>query len=114
MIPIRTFPSALVLGAIALSCAGAAHGAETGGITQAADRCAFYGPGFVDLGNGSCGQVMINGRVRVDDGRQPSSNWPTSGTATAALRSDGLGMLPGAAGAQHLRIQSGSIDPYGR
>ncbi len=113
MIPIRTLSSIVPLGAVLLSSALAAHGEEVGTVMRVVDRCEVYGPGFTDLGDGTCGRVVITGRVRVDNSGQSTSAWSTNGTANAALRTDGLGMLPGASGAQHLRVQSGS-DPYGR
>lgn len=69
-----------------------------GDVVRIADRCAVYGPGFTDLGNGSCGQV---GQTRIGVSR----DWG-GGTAPAGLRSDGLGMLPGAGNARHLRVQA--------
>ena len=117
MIPIRMSSSIVLLGTALLASAPTAHGEEVGDgsrrVVRIVDRCEVYGPGFTDLGNGTCGQVIISGRVRVEAAGQPPSIWSTNGTANAALRSDGLRMLPGAAGAQHLRVQSGN-DPYGR
>ncbi len=83
-------------------------------------RCALYGPGFADLGDGTCARIIGeegggSGHVRVDLGSRASPadarTWSMGTTANAALRTDGLGMLPGAADAQHLRVQGGA---YGR
>ena len=88
-------------------------------IIPVASRCDVYGAGFVDLGNGFCGQIAGRqgggSHVRIDQTPQTAGagGWTTGGTSNAALRSDGAGMLPGASDAQHLRIQSGA-DPYRR
>ena len=87
----------LVLGTLA-SAAMASTAAFSGDIVRIADRCAIYGPGFIDLGNGTCGQI---GGSRIGQTR----GW-NGGTASAGLRSDGLGMLPGAGNARHLHVQA--------
>ena len=87
----------LVLGTLATATM-ASTAAFSGDVVQIADRCAVYGPGLVDLGNGTCGQV---GQGRIGDTRA----W-TGGAASAGYRSDGLGMLPGAGNARHLRVQA--------
>ena len=87
----------LVLGTLA-AVTVASTTAFPGDISRIADRCAVYGSGFVDLGNGTCGQV---GQARVGDSR----GW-TGGAASAGYRSDGLGMLPGAGNARHLHVQT--------
>lgn len=85
----------LVLGAVSLTMVASAP-VLAGDLLEAANRCAVYGGGFVELGNGTCG------RVRVGDTAQ-GSEWRG---ANAGLRSDGYGMLPGAGNARHLRIQA--------
>lgn len=87
----------LVLGALA-TAAMASTTAFSGDVVRIADRCAVYGAGFVDLGNGTCGQV---GQAPVGDAR----NW-TGSAASAGYRTDGLGMLPGAGNARHLHVQT--------
>ena len=84
----------MVLGTLATATM-ASMAAFAGDVSQIADRCAMYGSGLVDLGNGTCGQT------RVNDARA----WNGS-TASAGLRSDGLGMLPGAGNARHLHVQA--------
>lgn len=78
----------------------ASTAAFSGNVIHIADRCAVYGPSFVDLGNGTCGHVASG---RIGDA---SRTWSGSGASNAGLRSDGLGMLPGADNARHLRIQA--------
>ena len=89
----------LVLGTLAATSM-ASTAAFSGDMIRIADRCAVYGPGFVDLGNGTCGQVS--------QARTGSSAWIGGVASNAGLRSDGVGMLPGAGNARHLRIQ---VDP---
>ena len=88
----------MLLGTFAAAMASTA--AFPAGVIKVADRCAVYGPGFVDVGNGACGRVAT---ARIGDASHGS--W-TSGASNAGLRSDGLGMLPGAGNARHLRIQA--------
>lgn len=87
---------------------------EMGGAVaqQIASRCSDFGDDFVDLGNGVCGR--IGNRIRVQLGTRSSSSnvWSSDGTSNAALRSDGLGMLPGAGEPRHLRVRNG-LDTYG-
>ena len=87
----------LVLGTLA-TAAMASTAAFSEDVIRVADRCAVYGASYVDLGNGTCGQV---GQARLGDARV----W-TGGAASAGYRSDGLGMLPGAGTAHHLRVQA--------
>ena len=87
----------LVLGTLATATM-ASTVAFSGDVVRIGDRCAVYGPGFVDLGNGTCRQL---GHARIGDARA----W-TGGAASAGLRSDGLGMLPGAGNARHLHVQT--------
>ena len=84
----------MILGTLA-TVTMASMGAFAGDAIRIEDRCAVYGPGGVDFGNGTCGQTRING-TRAWNG----------GTASAGLRSDGLGMLPGAGNARHLHVQA--------
>lgn len=86
----------MALGTFAVAIV-ASPAAFSGDVVRIADRCAVYGPGFVDLGNGACGQV---GRARIGDNR----GWGAA--ASAGLRSDGLGMLPGVGNARHLHVQA--------
>jgi len=117
MIPSRTCSSPFLLGILVagtVAVPGAWSGEADGGGqgVRISSQCGLYGPGFVDLGNGTCGQVTsrVGGHVRIEPVAR-SGNWPNGGTSNAALRSDGLGMLPGANDARHLRVQSG-VDPY--
>ena len=45
-----------------LAAAMTSTSAFSGDVIRTADHCAIYGSGFVDLGNGTCGQV---GRSRI-------------------------------------------------
>ena len=78
----------------------ASTAAFSGDMVRIADRCAIYGSGFVDLGNGTCGRTA---RAHISDA---SGGWNGGGASNAGLRSDGLGMLPGAGNARHLRVQA--------
>lgn len=92
MIPL---PRRTTLGFVTLAAATMISAtAFSGDVVRIGDRCAVYGPGFVDLGGGTCGQA------RVGEAR----SW--SGAASAGYRTDGLGMLPGASNARHLHVQT--------
>ena len=82
----------------------------TNRILPAASHCADFGPGFVDMGNGTCGRA--SNHVRVGTRNANASAWATDGTSNAGLRSDARGMVPGAGDATHLRVRSG-LDPLG-
>ena len=115
MILSRSRPSLLALTVLAGvgSAVPAAYGQDAGQVVHVSDRCEIYGPGLVELGNGTCARVIINGHVHVDAGTRAANagSWTTGGTSSAAMRTDGLGMLPGAADARHLRV---GADPYAR
>ena len=120
MILSRNYASTLLLGIVpfgilmaTVSTSARAGGySDTGGIVEAADRCAAYGQGYIDMGHGTCGRV----HVRVESGtRAANANpWSTGATSSAALRSDGLGMVPGAGVSTHLRVRNGleSYSPF--
>ena len=120
MIHPRSCPSFLLIGGLC-AVVGAmtpARADEVGGVIRIANRCDVYGPGFVDVGNGYCGRVVIGGQsgpARIEQpSRTGSAGWiQPGGTSNAALRSETTGMLPGISDAQHLRIQSGA-NPYAR
>ena len=108
----------LVVVGTASVVAGEAATGEAAAQDRGGNRCALYGADVADLGNGTCARVIREAgsqHVRVDLGSRAVSGdpraWSAAGTANAALRSDGLGMLPGAAEAGHLRVRSGT---YGR
>lgn len=104
--------NALVLGALIASAAGpsARAGDVSDGIVQIGNRCAsIYGPGYVDMRDGSCG--VVSGHVRVQLNSRAAGGWDTDGTSTAAMRTGAPGMLPGVGDTQHLRVRSG-LDPY--
>ena len=123
MLHSRSCPSFLLIGGLlaTVGCMTPAHADEAGEVIRVATRCDVYGPGFVDVGNGYCGRVVIGGqsgpaaRTRIEQPPQPvrTDGWTQPGTSNAALRSESAGMLPGISGAQHLRIQGGT-DPYAR
>ena len=119
MILFRNYASSILIGALVWASAvvGAGAGEYVYGsqIVDAGNRCAAYGPGFADVGHGTCGQV--GGHVRVDMGTSHAglNVWTaTSGTSNAAMRSYGVGMLPGAGDSHHLRVRSGleSYNPF--
>lgn len=107
----------LALAAALVGSALTGAGAQDRGEGRVGNRCALYGPGFADGGNGTCVRIIGGenggrGRVRVDLGSRggpvDAEPWSAGTRANAALRTDGLGMLPGAADAQHLRVQGGA------
>lgn len=116
MIPLRTRATTLSFGVPALGVIAALVGiaepaavaGEGGGIVVAADRCAILGPGYFDLGNGICGRNGGHVRMEIAPGTSRRGDWNgSSGSASStALRSDGLGMLPGAGDTRHLRIRA--------
>jgi hypothetical protein len=82
----------------------------TEGMVQAAERCATYGAGYIDMGHGTCGRVHV--RVDTITRNGNAGAWTAGGTtSSAALRSDGAGMVPGAGIATHLRVRNG-LDSY--
>lgn len=121
MIRIRSRTSLVC--AAALMAMPLASAARADGVLRiGSERCAVYGQGFVDLGEGVCGRVTIReqepaaaGRMRIDPGSRDgySGVWTGGGTSNAALQSASPGMLPGISNARHLRIDNGN-DPYGR
>lgn len=119
MILSRNSASSFLLGAV-ITASAAVPPAMTGDfvdgspIVHAASRCAEYGPGFVDMGNGTCSRIAGHVRVELGTRNASSSTWTAGGTSSAALRSDGLGMLPGAGDSRHLRVRSGleSFSPF--
>ena len=117
--------TASVLAGVLVTLAAAPRGAfaadyEDTPHAQPLNRCAAYGPGFVEVGNGVCGRVTgrvdshIDTRLRVDMGASHAAlnAWSSAtGTSNAAMRTDGAGMLPGASDTQHLRVRNG-LDSY--
>ena len=117
--------TASLLASILVTLAAASQGAVAGEYedtphAQSLNRCAAYGPGVVEIGNGVCGRVTgrvdshIDTRLRVDMGASHAAlnTWSaTTGTSNAAMRTDGVGMLPGASDTQHLRVRNG-LDSY--
>ena len=107
---LRNHASSFLLGAVMAASAAPAVPADEFGdvprLAHAASRCTEYGGHVADLG--SCGGDHV--RVGARDG---VNAWSAVGTSSAALRSDGYGMLPGASGARHLRVRSG-MESYNR
>ncbi len=122
MIPFRNSASFALAGALVTFAAAGSSDASAGGdVAPSVDRCAVYGPAFVDVGNGVCGR--ISSHVRVDMGASHAAlhGWTApQGASNAGMRTDGAGMAPGAgmvpgAGAmQHLRVRDGldTYDPF--
>ena len=87
----------------------------TSTVRPAASRCAGFGPGFVDVGNGTCARV--SGHIRVEFGVRQAGNeaWAASGGASSAtLRSDGDEMMPGVGASHQLRVRNAlqTVSPY--
>ena len=119
MTPLRTPASSLVaLGALttlmlAGSTADAGDWAEGARITTAASRCASFGPGFVDLGDGTCARA--SNHVRVQLGMRPVASGGWAGTTSSAtLRSEGAEFMPGVGASHQLRVRNGlqTLSPY--
>ena len=116
---LRTPASSLALGAlVAVTLAGTTADAgdyvDGAPITIAASRCAGYGPGFVDVGNGTC--VRTSSHVRVEFGtlHASSDGWSGGGASSATLRSEGSEFMPGVGASHQLRVRSGlqSLSPF--
>ena len=99
------FSATLLFGLTSAAFAGQDDGNR---ILPATSHCADFGPGFVDMGNGTCGRASSH--VRVGTRNANANAWSTDGTSNAGLRSDSRGMVPGAGDATHLRVRSG-LDP---
>ncbi len=119
MILSRNYASTLLLGILPLSVSlstiatgSKAGDSLEGSLVKAAERCATYGPGYIDMGHGACGRVHV--RVESATRNAASNPWATGTTSSAALRTDGLGMVPGAGDSTHLRIRDGleSYSPF--
>lgn len=111
--------STLALGAI-VAAALAGTTAEAGDLVDGArvmpatSRCAMFGPGFADMGNGTCMRAENHVRVELGTHHAASEAWSTSGTSSAELRSEGLEMMPGVGTSRQLRVRNGlqSYDRY--
>ncbi len=113
----RTYASCLVFGALVITPV-TASGVDAGDyvgthpVIRIGDHCAQFGEGFVDAGNGICSRVSRHVRVYVGSLNtgigQALNTWSTTGTSSAALRSEG--MVPGAE-VTHLRVR-GSLDSF--
>lgn len=119
----RTPASSLALSALfgaSLAAALAATTAEAGDLVDGAklvpatSRCTVFGPGFTDLGNGTCMRADNHVRVELGTHRAASEAWTTSGTSSAALRSEGIEIMPGVGTSHQLRVRNGlqSYDRY--
>ena len=114
----RTPASTLALSAL-VACALAATTAEAGDLVDgarvvpAADRCAMFGPGFADMGNGTCTRAESHVRVQFGTHRAASEAWITSGTSSAALHSEGSEMMPGVGTSHQLHVRN-ALQSYDR
>lgn len=119
MTPLRTSATSLVaLGALtALMLAGSTADAGDWGegarITPATSRCAAFGHGFVDLGDGTCGRAGSHVRVQLGARQVAGDSW-SAGTSTANLRSEGPEFMPGVGDSHQLRVRNGlqTLSPY--
>ena len=118
MIPFRNSASFALAGAlVTFAVAGSSDASAGDDVAPApsADRCAVYGPAFVDVGNGVCGRVSSHVRVDMGPSHAALNSWTAAnGTSTAGMRTDGAGMVPGAGAMQHLRVRNGleTYDPF--
>ena len=113
----RNYASSLALGALIAAASTARAGDYVDGtprITPATSRCAAFGPGFVDMGNGTC--TRVNSHIRVEFGVRRAMNeaWSGGGTSSATLRSDGIEMVPGVGVSHQLRVRNTlqTLSPY--
>ena len=115
----RTPASTLALGAlVAASLAGTTARAgdfvDGAQITPATNRCAAFGPGFVDVGNGAC--LRADNHVHVDFGtrRVATPSWGNGSASSAELRSEGIEIVPGVGTSHQLRVRHDlqSFDHY--
>ncbi len=118
MILLRNSASFALAGAlVTLAVAGSRDASAGDEATRVAssDRCAVYGPAFVEVSNGVCGRVSSHVRVDMGPSHAALSAWTAPpGTSTAGMRTDGVGMVPGAGAMQHLRVRNGleTYDPF--
>ena len=106
----RTPASTLALGAfvaasLAASNASAGDYVDGARITPATNRCAAFGPGFVEIGNGAC--MRADNHVHVEFGTRRASNpsWATGSASSADLRSEGVEIMPGVGTSHQLRVR---------
>lgn len=122
MILSRSYSSLALIVATTVAASSGAGAGDVIDPSGSAGRCAVLGADAVDLGNGICGHVAGHTRIEVHsrtsrdgDARNASANaWTVNGTSSANLRSDSLGMVPGAIESHHLRVRSGlnSYNPF--
>ena len=119
MIPFRnSAPFALAGALVTFAVTGSGGASATDDAAHpvpSANRCAVYGPAFVDVGNGVCGRVSGHVRVDMAPSHAALNAWTVpNGTSTAGMRTDGAGMVPGVGTMQHLRLRDGleSYDPF--
>lgn len=105
--------SAIVAAALAATTAEAGDLVDGVRLMPATSRCAMFGPGFADTGNGTC--VRADNHVRVEQGTHHAASeaWSTSGTSSAELRSEGIEMMPGIGASHQLRVRNG-LQTYDR
>ncbi len=105
---------ALFAASLAGSTARAGDLVDGARITPATNRCAAFGPGFVDVGNGAC--LRADNHVHVDFGVRHASNpaWGNGSASSAELRSEGVEIMPGVGTSHQLRVRNGlqTFDHY--
>ena len=118
MIHLRNSASFALAGALvtlAVTGSGTASAGDEAARSAPSHRCAAYGAGFVDVGNGLCGRVSSHVRVDMGPSHAALNGWSApQATSTAGMRTDGAGMVPGAGAMQHLRVRNGldTYDPF--
>ncbi len=113
----RNYASSLALGALAaaaLACTTAKAGDFGDGarISPAASRCAEFGPGFVDMGDGTCSRANSHVHVEFGTRRVGSEAWSGNGASSAELRSQGVEVVPGVGHQLRVRNQLQVLSPY--
>lgn len=106
--------SALVAATLAGSTARAGDFVDGAQVTPATNRCAPFGPGFVDVGNGAC--MRADNHVHVEFGTRRAANpsWDGGSASSAELRSEGVEIMPGVGTSHQLRVRNGlqTFDRY--
>ena len=99
--------SAIVAAALAATTAEAGDLIEGARVIPATSHCAMFGPGYADMGNGTCVRAENHFRVQLGIHRAASEAWTTSGTSSAELRSEGIETTPGIGTSHQLRVRNG-------
>ena len=106
--------SALVAATLAGTTADAGDYVDGAPIAVGTSRCTALGPGFVDMGNGTCARTSSHVRVEFGTLHASRDAWTGGATANAALHSEGPEFMPGVGASHQLRVRSGlqTLSPF--